>query len=110
MSYLQSYARKIYARFGIALLSYLAFLGMHLNLLLVSKDPSQAYYSLIPLVLAFVMMPRNFTPKAIAYDMLPEEGKTLHLRLQTLGRSAIYVRGMFSALALFVLLLLPRLL
>jgi hypothetical protein len=103
---LEKYARKVFARLFGSLFFYLAFLGMHLNLIFVQRDAYQAYLSLVPLVLSQLLLPREVMQDAAVRDAPRNETR---IRLEKVDRFAMLLRAAYLLLAFVVLLLLPRL-
>lgn len=103
---IQNHAKRVYLRLGVAILAFLIFLGMQLNLVFLDRSNYHVLASLAPLLVAFVALPRKVV--AGEADMTDQAQLSLLARLGRLERYVMFVRLAFYALAFFAVLVLPR--
>lgn len=102
-------ARLTYLRLGVSVASFLVFVAMNINAVLIAADRSWGLMSILPLGLAYYSLPRRGPTNEI--DTPPEEALSpaqAH-RLGRIVRATLVLRGAYLVIALFVLLALPRL-
>lgn len=101
--------RKLYLRLATSALCYIIFLGMNVNGALIVKAPIWGTASILPLILAMIMLPRRVPHN---YADTPEQERInadTTRRLIAIHGALPFIRGVYLIVALVALLALPRL-
>ncbi len=108
MTDLHKRAQRLYFRLGAATLFFVAFLAMNVNAILIGPEAHNwGLLSLGPLALAYAALPRRIPTLKVDAQTPPDPD--MALRLDRLIRMTQALRAIFLILALFTLLVLPRL-
>ena len=101
--------RTLYFRLAGSALCYLLFLGMNVNGALIVRAPIWGTASILPLVLAMILLPRRVPHN---YADTPDKERIsadTTRRLIAIHSALPIIRGAYLIIALFALLALPRL-
>ena len=98
--------KKLYIRSGGALVAFIAFIVLNVNAILIGDEANNmGLLSIVPLVIAYFALPRRI-PRIIGSDASGDSD--LALKLDRLVRFINWLRLIFFVVAIFVLLVLPR--